>query len=93
MADFGHAFGGGHGGKPVPHELQHRPGHLSRPGHRLTGASLRPAGNIPIKTIDFIDNRFYGNRMSHLQPLVTRRYADFGTQCRAICHPAGVAHR
>jgi hypothetical protein len=67
-----------------------------RAGTGSTGSAAgqdRGGGNIPIKTIDFIGNRFYGNRMGYLQPLVTRRYADFGMQCSAICHPAGVAHR
>jgi hypothetical protein len=31
--------------------------------------------------------------MGHLQPLVTRRYADFGMQRSAICHPSCIAHR
>jgi hypothetical protein len=31
--------------------------------------------------------------MGHLQPLVTRRYADFGLQRSAICHPSCIAHR
>ena len=61
----------------------------------LDGASFPwPAGSeIPTKTIDFIDNDSYGNRMGHLQPLVTRRYADFGMERSAICHPSGTAHR
>jgi hypothetical protein len=35
----------------------------------------------------------YGSRMGHLQPLVTRWYADFGMQCSAICRSSSVAHR
>ena len=37
------------------------------------------ANHIPTKTIDFIDILFYRNGMSHRTPLVTRRYADFGS--------------
>lgn len=48
---------------------------------------------IPTKAIDFIDNRSYGNRMGRLQPLVTRRYADFGMQRSAICRAPGIARR
>lgn len=77
-------------GRDVP-PLRNAGGYLI---YRIGGRPEMVAeGNIPIKTIDFIDNRFYGDRMGHLQPLVTRRYADFGMHCSAICHPAGVAHR
>jgi hypothetical protein len=31
--------------------------------------------------------------MAHLTPLVARRYADFGMQRSAICHPSGLARR
>ena len=61
------------------------PGAASFPGE--------PAAEIPIKAIDFMDNNSYGNRMGPLQPLVTRRYADFGMQRSAIRHPSCAAHR
>lgn len=63
--------------------------------YSLDGASFPgwPAAGIPTKAIDFIDNASYGGRMGQLQPLVTRRYADFGMQRSAICHPSGIAAR
>ena len=54
------------------------PAQDSRP--RTPGPGLpRAANHIPTKTIDFIDTLFYRNGMSHRTPLVTRRYADFGS--------------
>ena len=35
---------------------------------------------IPTKVIDFIDICSYRNDMGHRRPLVTRRYADFGSR-------------
>lgn len=63
--------------------------------YSLDGASFPgwSAAGIPTKAIDFIDNASYGGRMGQLQPLVTRRYADFGMQRSAICHPSGIAAR
>jgi hypothetical protein len=55
---------------------------ISGPGPRLA--------TYPINPIDFIDNNLYRHCMGHLQPLVTRRYADYGMQRSAICHQSRI---